>query len=581
MALRQSIDTRIATSSCAVWDSGRVGHDELARAAELIWGRLPDALRNPSAFTLTEACTLVAALYDRLARSCRATRSRGSGATDEITVVRETLERAARSGRTLHRPRRRRRRAVAAARAVARPTARRMRSQRRRRARRRRPPRSKALLIKEIGLRAAVTATRCRRLRRRTRLLADEARYTPARGRGASQDRGRARLSRSRASRPWATRRCGADGRGRSEPGTWTAARTRDSTRTSLGSIGSTRRCRRRRRVTAPAWPRRADLRGLLGAYRDRAQRAGLARGRHARGAVQAARTVLFGAPCDIAAAEQLVAVVPTVGARRDAVRRREGETVTACTQPGCTGSIEDGYCNVCGMPPEAPAPNARSPASARSASPRQRRPRRVRCTRPHGHVGAARRRRRSVRRAPVHRPTRRLGQQPDAHAAPRRRDHLGAGRAGTRPAQCRAREPRGRRGQALLRRVRRAGRPGPRRSSRAAPRASARSAGPSTLQPEAAARATSSAGSTRWSAASPTAGSGWIYLARDRNVSDRYVVLKGLLNTGDKDAFEAAVAERQFLAEVQHPLDRRDLQLRRSTRAPATSSWSTSAAVA
>ena len=49
--------------------------------------------------------------------------------------------------------------------------------------------------------------------------------------------------------------------------------------------------------------------------------------------------------------------------------------------------------------------------------------------------------------------------------------------------------------------------------------------------------------------------GLGWIYLARDRNVSDRYVVLKGLLNTGDADAYEAAITERQFLAEVQHPL--------------------------
>jgi hypothetical protein len=28
--------------------------------------------------------------------------------------------------------------------------------------------------------------------------------------------------------------------------------------------------------------------------------------------------------------------------------------------------------------------------------------------------------------------------------------------------------------------------------------------------------------------------GLGWIYLARDRNVSDRWVVLKGLLNAGD-----------------------------------------------
>ena len=49
--------------------------------------------------------------------------------------------------------------------------------------------------------------------------------------------------------------------------------------------------------------------------------------------------------------------------------------------------------------------------------------------------------------------------------------------------------------------------------------------------------------------------GLGWIYLARDLNVSGRFVVLKGLLNSGDKDAYEAAIAEREFLAEVEHPL--------------------------
>jgi serine/threonine-protein kinase PknG len=48
--------------------------------------------------------------------------------------------------------------------------------------------------------------------------------------------------------------------------------------------------------------------------------------------------------------------------------------------------------------------------------------------------------------------------------------------------------------------------------------------------------------------------GLGWIYLAKDHNVSDRWVVLKGLLNTGDADAMAAALAERQFLAEVEHP---------------------------
>ena len=52
--------------------------------------------------------------------------------------------------------------------------------------------------------------------------------------------------------------------------------------------------------------------------------------------------------------------------------------------------------------------------------------------------------------------------------------------------------------------------------------------------------------------------GLGWIYLARDRNISssgaDRWVVLKGLLNSGDPDALAAAVAERRFLVEVDHP---------------------------
>ena len=48
--------------------------------------------------------------------------------------------------------------------------------------------------------------------------------------------------------------------------------------------------------------------------------------------------------------------------------------------------------------------------------------------------------------------------------------------------------------------------------------------------------------------------GMGWVYLAKDRNVSDRWVVLKGLLNAGDPDATAAALAERRFLAEVEHP---------------------------
>ncbi|WP_193197383.1 serine/threonine-protein kinase [Nostoc sp. MG11] len=47
--------------------------------------------------------------------------------------------------------------------------------------------------------------------------------------------------------------------------------------------------------------------------------------------------------------------------------------------------------------------------------------------------------------------------------------------------------------------------------------------------------------------------GLGWIYLGFDKTLS-RYVVLKGLLNTEDASSAAVAVAERQFLAAVKHP---------------------------
>ncbi|MGH3519302.1 MAG: tetratricopeptide repeat protein [Haloechinothrix sp.] len=48
--------------------------------------------------------------------------------------------------------------------------------------------------------------------------------------------------------------------------------------------------------------------------------------------------------------------------------------------------------------------------------------------------------------------------------------------------------------------------------------------------------------------------GLGWIYLAQDHNVNDRWVVLKGLIDTGDATAMDAAVNETRYLAEVEHP---------------------------
>ena len=51
----------------------------------------------------------------------------------------------------------------------------------------------------------------------------------------------------------------------------------------------------------------------------------------------------------------------------------KKRDRMTACTQPGCTGAIDDGYCNVCGSPagadPFVPAEAAASAASAASAN--------------------------------------------------------------------------------------------------------------------------------------------------------------------------------------------------------------------
>lgn len=52
--------------------------------------------------------------------------------------------------------------------------------------------------------------------------------------------------------------------------------------------------------------------------------------------------------------------------------------------------------------------------------------------------------------------------------------------------------------------------------------------------------------------------GLGWIYLARDRNLGDtmseRWVVLKGLIHAEDPDRVSVVVNEKRFLVEVDHP---------------------------
>ncbi len=47
--------------------------------------------------------------------------------------------------------------------------------------------------------------------------------------------------------------------------------------------------------------------------------------------------------------------------------------------------------------------------------------------------------------------------------------------------------------------------------------------------------------------------GRGWVYVGRDRNVADRAVVVKGLLNAGDAGAATEVAAEMQYLAAVEH----------------------------
>ena len=265
------------------------------------------------------------------------------------------------------------------------------------------------------------------------------------------------------------------------------------------------------------------------------------------------------------------------------------------CTQPGCSGTIADGYCDVCGM---AAAPGAarrpltsrpRSPASATGRGRDARAPspaaparsstatatcaaRRRVSVGARGAAAVGRRRLRrhlapaacSPRRSAPGSRSRRARRPPGVPASGSQRvraARLGAGLTVVPPApavdasKAINPDPAGARGQAHLLQVRQRDRPQHRRP-----------AGPhgGVLPPvrpgvlvhaQAASPATSSAGSTRWSVPSPTAASAGSTSRRDRNVSNRWVVLKGLLNSGDPDALAAAIAEQQFLAQVEHPL--------------------------
>jgi serine/threonine-protein kinase PknG len=235
-------------------------------------------------------------------------------------------------------------------------------------------------------------------------------------------------------------------------------------------------------------------------------------------------------------------------GAQQAAVRPdSSGER---CTQPGCTGTIVDGYCDVCGSPAEAashPAAQDQAPLSAGGAvstitggssrlqstalgsqrvsdngSKITRRVRsgsqRLRSAR----LGAGLTR---VPPAPVIDAAQALMKNPQVPEEKRNCSNCGA--------------PVGRS---------RDGQPG--RAEGFCPKCGTAFSFTPKLQP-------GDLVANQYEVAGCLAhgGLGWIYLAKDRNVSDRWVVLKGLLNTGDKDALAVAIVEKQFLAQVEHPL--------------------------
>ncbi len=206
------------------------------------------------------------------------------------------------------------------------------------------------------------------------------------------------------------------------------------------------------------------------------------------------------------------------------------------CAREGCTGTIVDGYCDVCGMAPARPAAATAPPVSSSALT--QQPPRTSTLT---STLGASRRTTTGRTRTSA-------------------RAHLGAGLVEIESVP--ARDP----ADAVLgdsavvpesrRFCSRCGEPVGRGREGAPGRTSGfcRKCGTAfSFEPQLGAGDVV-AGQYEVVGCIAHGGMGWIYLARDRNVSDRWVVLKGLLNSGDDDAMAAALAERRFLAEVEHP---------------------------
>ncbi len=232
-----------------------------------------------------------------------------------------------------------------------------------------------------------------------------------------------------------------------------------------------------------------------------------------------------------------------TPPARPQQLRASSVPDGTPCDEPGCTGTIQDGYCDVCGASADDdPAAEASSPSSVT----RQTASNRLSATA----IGSARARQSGSRA------TRRLSSTSQRMRSAR----LGAGLTTIPPipaidaANAVMKDP-------VVPEDKRFCPNCGAKVGRSTPDRPGRTTGfcpkcrqPFSFEPKLKA-GDLVAGQYEVAGCLAHGGLGWIYLARDRNVSGRWVVLKGLLNSGDPDALAAAIAEQRFLAQVEHPL--------------------------
>ncbi|MVZ99476.1 protein kinase [Actinomadura sp. LD22] len=188
------------------------------------------------------------------------------------------------------------------------------------------------------------------------------------------------------------------------------------------------------------------------------------------------------------------------------------------CHQPDCSGTIVDGYCDECGSPPDQPSASTGTNGTTRTGSTR------TGSSRSSGRRGMLGEGLVEVPRVPYRDPSSAVMSDPQVAEGKRYCSNCG--------------EPVGR------------GRPGrPGRTEGFCPKCGTGFSFTPKL-----ASGDLVANQYRVLGCIAHGGLGWIYLAQDERVSNRWVVLKGLLDTGDADARIAAEAERAYLAAVDHP---------------------------